>query len=327
VPSFAEIASATDALERVAHHADGRWFLRRVTPYMGAEGTADGVLVTFVDISTQKRAEEALRAALEFNRRVLDSSDDCIKVLSLDARLESMSSGGICVMEPDDFSLVRGAYWPDFWEGEGREAALTAIEEARQGRTGRFRGPASTAKGKPNYWDVVVTAIFGADGRPEKLLSISRDITDQRRAEEGLRDAATVVENMAEAFLVLGPDFRVRQKNAEAVRIDGRPVEAVLGRHLLDVAPEVADLPSWPVLQRAMAERTAAEIVYRHTAEDFDVWIEVRMYPAGDGLAIFIRDVTDRERRSRRCASRTNGCARRRAGSTRCSTTPAWRCS
>jgi PAS domain S-box-containing protein len=423
VPAFGEVAGSTDPVECVARHADGRWFLRRVLPYRGAEGTADGVLVTFVDISTQKRAEEeerrasallaavgettpdlifvkdrrgrmlyanpatlrviglpapavigrserewhhdaaeaealaaadaevmaaggtrvieerftspdgtervfrstkspmrgdggevtgligvatdvtqsrraeeALRAALEFNRRVLDSSGDCIKVLSLDARLESMSSGGMCVMEVDDFAKLRGVFWPGTWEGEGREAALAAVGEARNGGTGRFRGPAPTAKGTPKVWDVVVTPILGADGRPEKLLSISRDITDQHRAEERLREAGLVLENMAEAFLVLGPDFRVRQKNAEAVRIDGRPVEAVLGRHLLDVAPEVADLPSWPVLQRAMAERTAAEIVYRHTAEDFDVWIEVRMYPAGDGLAIFIRDVTDRER-------------------------------
>lgn len=423
VPGFADVAGLDRPLEHVARHADGRWFLRRVLPYRDGEGRADGVLVTFVDISVQtraeeeraraaallsavgettpdliyvkdrqgrllyanpatlrvigrpasevlgrteaefhdnpaeteailaadagviaagetrvveerftspdgvtrtfrstkspmrddagevvglvgvtaeitqaKKAEEALRAALEFNRRVLDSSGDCIKVLSLGGRLESMSSGGMRVMEVDDFAALRGSFWPDYWEGEARDDALAALEEARQGRTGRFRGPAPTAKGTPKHWDVVVTPILGADGRPEKLLSISRDITEERRAEERLREAATVVENMDEGFLVMDEGFRVKQINAEGLRIDGRPAEAILGRHLLEVWPESEALPTWPLYQAAMAERRPVEAVYQHRSDAHDVWLEVRAYPVGDDLAVFYRDVTDRER-------------------------------
>ncbi len=38
--------------------------------------------------------------------------------------------------------------------------------------------------GTPRWWDVRVTPIRGADGRPEKLLVVSRDITGLKRAEE-----------------------------------------------------------------------------------------------------------------------------------------------
>lgn len=62
---------------------------------------------------TRRQAEAALRASEEFNRRVLESSVDCIKVLDLDARLEFMSEGGMCVMEVDDFGAIEGACWPD----------------------------------------------------------------------------------------------------------------------------------------------------------------------------------------------------------------------
>jgi len=37
------------------------------------------------------------------------------------------------------------------------------------------------------YWDVQVTSILGADARPAKLLSVSRDITERKRLETELR--------------------------------------------------------------------------------------------------------------------------------------------
>jgi two-component sensor histidine kinase len=51
----------------------------------------------------------------------------------------------------------------------------------------RFEGPAATAKGNLRWWEVVVSPINGSDGKPVKLLSISRDITVRHAAEEHQR--------------------------------------------------------------------------------------------------------------------------------------------
>lgn len=112
-------------------------------------------------------------------RGVLAGCGDCIKVLDLEGRLQFMSEGGKRVMEVDDFSLLKGCPWPDFWVGAGNADAAAAVATARAGGTGHFRGPSNTAKGTPRYWDVQVSPIFGADGRPAHLLSISRDITEE----------------------------------------------------------------------------------------------------------------------------------------------------
>lgn len=123
-----------------------------------------------------------------FLRRILAASNDCIKVLDLDGRLVFMSEGGMGVMEVDDFAAIRGCPWPDFWSGQGNVDAKAAIAAARQGRTGHFQGFTETLKGQSRFWDVQVTPIFGADGRPEQLLSVSRDITNTKiaRSEERL---------------------------------------------------------------------------------------------------------------------------------------------
>ena len=115
-------------------------------------------------------------------RGVLAGCGDCIKVLDLQGRLQFMSEGGKRVMEVDDFSLLKGCPWPDFWADAGNAHAAAAVEAAKGGKTARFRGAANTAKGNPRYWDVQVSPIFGSDGQPAQLLSISRDITEEWEA-------------------------------------------------------------------------------------------------------------------------------------------------
>jgi len=119
-----------------------------------------------------------------FMRSVLAASDDCIKVIDLDGKLSFMSEGGQRVMEVSDFNAIAGCPWPDFWQGEGNIDAKHAIAEAKAGRSYRFQGAANTAAGNPRYWDVKVSPIVGSDGQPESILSVSRDITELKVAEE-----------------------------------------------------------------------------------------------------------------------------------------------
>lgn len=122
-----------------------------------------------------------------FTERVLASINDCIKVLDLDARLTFMSEGGKQIMEVSDFNAIRGCPWPDFWQDQGNLDALAAVQAARDGRNASFVGAANTMAGNLKWWHVNVSPIMGSDGRPEKILCVSRDITPLREAEEALR--------------------------------------------------------------------------------------------------------------------------------------------
>ena len=117
-------------------------------------------------------------------RGVLAGCGDCIKILDLDGRLQFMSEGGKRVMEVEDFGKLKGCPWPDLWTGLGNADARAAVEAAKAGGIGRFKGAANTAKGNPRYWDVQVSPIFGGDGKPSQILSISRDITELAEFQE-----------------------------------------------------------------------------------------------------------------------------------------------
>jgi two-component sensor histidine kinase/PAS domain-containing protein len=122
-----------------------------------------------------------------FNRQVLESTTDCIEVLDLDGKLVFMNAGGMRVMEIDDFLTAALCPWSEFWRGEEQVKAAQAVALAKAGRTARFEGQAPTAKGNVRWWEVTVSPIFDPNGKPEKLLSISRDVTDRHAAEETRR--------------------------------------------------------------------------------------------------------------------------------------------
>ena len=205
----------------------------------GADGTPLSFPGVLLDVEDRRHTEIALRASEEFNRRILESSGDCIKVLDLEGGLEFMSEGGMGVMEVDNFDRIRGTFWPDFWNGAEKVKALSALDEARRGGTGRFQGFATTMKGSPRWWDVVVRLINNAAGKPEKLLSVSRDVTATMEAQNTLRETTrkldAILNNTREAVFLMDHRQHCIYANAAAEKLTGYRAEELQGRPLHDV--------------------------------------------------------------------------------------------
>lgn len=151
----------------------------------------------------------------DFVRSLLALSDDCVKVLDLNGRLQLMSPGGLRVMEIDDFTPFESCLWLDLWNGPHADDAKAALDAARQGKIGRFSGHANTAKGNRRFWDVQVAPIFDGNGNIKALLSVSRDTTEKleilARQEESLQEmrhraknALTIVQAIASQTLKAG---------------------------------------------------------------------------------------------------------------------------
>jgi PAS domain S-box-containing protein len=212
----------------------------RVPVLVGAAVFQPDRVVAFVlDISERKRAEYELQASEELKRKIIESSKDCIKVMDLDGNLLFMSSGGQQLLEIDDIQHYLNSCWIDFWQLEDRPTIREAVAAARVGEIGKFQAFCPSAKGAPRWWDVIITPICDADGQPEQLLAVSRDITQHKQAERALRDSEeqwkAVFENNPTMYFMVDMSSVIVSVNPLGAEQLGYTVDELIGRPVQDL--------------------------------------------------------------------------------------------
>jgi PAS domain S-box-containing protein len=139
--------------------------------------------------------------------------------------------------------------------------------------------------------------VIDESGRPGGVLAIAVETTSRVTAEAALRDSETrlrgVLDGMGESLALLDRDFRIIDMNAEAVRLDGRPREKVIGKTHWEAYPD-ADPALGKLYREAMASRRPVSMKHRYVWRCGRVsWISMHAYPVGDGLAVFYGDITE----------------------------------
>ena len=121
-----------------------------------------------------------LHRSEEMNSRMIEGSDDCIAVLDAKGRLMMVNSAMWQWIEEVGLKPVEKLPWVDTWAGEPRRAAESVLASALSGKVGRFEGLSYVRSGEGRWYDVTVTPICDAAGKPEKILAVSRNITQSR---------------------------------------------------------------------------------------------------------------------------------------------------
>ena len=205
----------------------------------------------------RQQAENTLRESEAFSRSVIQSSPDCIKVLDLEGNLLSMQSGQE-LLGIEDIRPFLNKSWLDFWTAGDRQAAQVAVEAALAGGTGAFIGFFRTRQGEGKWWDVAISPILDAHGKPARLLAVSRDITQRQQAEAVLRQGSaqfeTLVNEAPLGVVLIDADFRIRQVNPTALPAHGN-IPDLIGRDYAEVLHIL-----WP---KAQADEAVKQ--FRHT--------------------------------------------------------------
>lgn len=133
--------------------------------------------------------EAKLQRSDEFIKRIAECGVDSLKVFSLEGRLEYISPAGILALEMDSAAPLLGRRWVDFWNSENRARAEAAFAVARGGRAGSFVGELTTQHGNRKWWDVKIAPAFDPSGNVERIIAISREITELRLAQKAVIEA------------------------------------------------------------------------------------------------------------------------------------------
>jgi two-component system CheB/CheR fusion protein len=77
-------------VEREIQDDAGRWYLTRVLPYRSTDDRIEGIVITFVDIDTRKRAEERFRLAVEAAPNGMLVADESGKLILVNSEMERL---------------------------------------------------------------------------------------------------------------------------------------------------------------------------------------------------------------------------------------------
>jgi two-component system, chemotaxis family, CheB/CheR fusion protein len=218
-------------IEREVGQSDGSWFLARLLPYRTIEDRIAGVVLSFINITERKRAEEVQL----WLSAVVTASSDAIISFSLDGTILSWNAGA---------ERIYG-YTPD--EAIGQPLTILSIQDQGNDqprlieRVGMGQGVEDfqtvrrRKDGSLMHVSITLSPIRDAGGRVMAGTAMVRDISASKAAEEALRNSEEqlrlVIENASE-FAIFSTDLqrRITVWNSGAQRLLGYSEEEVLGR-------------------------------------------------------------------------------------------------
>lgn len=203
-------------------------------------------------------------------------------------------------------------------DGRGRSSLPLAAfgpELSRAAEGGAVCFPTRAAAAVPLREDGRLAAVVHArapaggswsDGDLALLADASDLVWDQRlrtvreaELRTGQDRLRTVLESVTDGFYALDADWRFTVFNRAAERFFGMPRDAVIGRGVRDVLPEIVRSPLEDGFARVMATGIPAVVEMRSAVRpDREVEVRISAQPGG-GVAVTFTDVTDRNERIR----------------------------
>lgn len=149
----------------------------------------------------------------------------------------------------------------------------------------------------------------GPEGEVTSIVGVTMDITGRKRleeerlrlvhveaeraqAKEAQRLITDTLERLTAAFVAVDHTWRITFCNQRALDMLERDAGQPSGRDFWQVFSELAGSEVEAHLRAAAVSQDAAKFDARWPG--LDLWLEVHAYPGGDGLSIYLQDVTER---------------------------------
>jgi PAS domain S-box-containing protein len=309
------------ATERSAMLASKRpitseWTLKRkdgtlLPVEVSANIIADGRWQAFVrDISERRRRDDERRVFVS----LLENSSDFIGIADPNGRPIYLNPAGRRMVGLSPDYPVEQTRIPDYYPPEERKFAMEVIVKSMI-EHGHWSGETFFRHWQTGEAIPVSDEHFmirdPTDGRILGMGTVTRDITEARRAREQLRASearfAGIISISTDAIISIGENQRITLFNTGAERtfgysqaeMIGAPLDLLLPERLQDLhRRHIAGFAAGPVTARQMGERAVTIVGRRKNGEEFPAEAAISKLDIGGStiLTVALRDITARKR-------------------------------
>lgn len=132
-------------------------------------------------------AEAALRESEQHLRTIIETEPECIKVLDAQGKVIQMNAAGLTMLEADSLEQLQEKNLLDYVLPAYRSAFIALNEQVLAGESGRLTFEIKGLKGTHRWLETHVAPMRDANNRVSMLLGITRDITEQKLAQDHIQ--------------------------------------------------------------------------------------------------------------------------------------------
>jgi PAS domain S-box-containing protein len=164
----------------------------------------------------------------------------------------------------------------------GRAGEAQRIEGFHEGADGYLAKPYSVSE---------LRAVVGAMLQAAELRA---EAARRKATQHALAERAALLESITDAFYALDRHLRFTYINHRALDYFKKGREELLGRCFGDVFPVIKGTMIETQLEHVLREQCSA--AFETFSPVSQSWVELNIYPATQGLAVYFRDISDRKR-------------------------------
>ncbi|MEH1868736.1 MAG: PAS domain S-box protein [Nostoc sp.] len=182
-----------------------------------------------------QQTELALRQSENRLRAVIDAEPECIKLIARDGTLLEINAEGLAMMEVESPDVLIGKPIDAVIVPEYRAAFTDLHKSICQGNKGTLEFEIIGFKGTRRYMETYAVPLRNESDGTFIHLALMRDITQQKQAQQKIREQGLLLDVSTEGILVRNIHNQILFWNQGAERLYGWKAEEVVGKNVLQL--------------------------------------------------------------------------------------------
>jgi PAS domain S-box-containing protein len=272
------------------------------------DGVVEGAIVTFVDITERRWAEERLKESEERFRLLAENAKDIIY------RYRLKPTPGFEYVSPSATDLT--GYTPEEHYADPELALKVVHPDDKHILEAFLRSPESADRvltlrwirrdGRVLWTEQQITLFYDDQGELAAIEGIGRNITERKEVEDALRRSEerfrSLVQNASDIIVILEADGAVRYASPAITKVLGLRTEEVVGKNAVAFVDPADRREAMRIFAEARKEPGISPPVEFRLRHEDGTWRHLEINrnnllddPAVGGIVFNLRDVTERK--------------------------------